>query len=106
MPCVASATARSPSGASTTRMPMPPPPPDALTSSGNPTASPAASSPSSAPGSKRGLPGSTGTPALSAMARARALSPIAAMLSGRGPTKISPAASTARANSAFSDRKP
>ena len=32
--------------------------------------------------------------------------PIASIDSGVGPTQVSPAASTARANSAFSDRKP
>ena len=38
--------------------------------------------------------------------RALALSPIARIVSGVGPTKISPAASTFSAKSAFSERKP
>ena len=40
------------------------------------------------------------------MALAVTLSPIAAMVPGAGPTKISPASAQARANGAFSDRKP
>ena len=52
------------------------------------------------------IPGSTGTPALAIMALAATLSPIAAMVSGAGPTKISPASAQARANAAFSDKNP
>ena len=52
------------------------------------------------------IPGSTGTPASAIMALAVTLSPIAAMVSGAGPTKISPASAQARANAAFSDRNP
>ena len=50
--------------------------------------------------------GSTGTPAAAMMALALTLSPMAAMVSAAGPTKISPASAQARANAAFSDRKP
>ena len=62
--------------------------------------------PSSSPSAKRRLPGSTGTPAASARARARALSPIASINSGVGPTQVSPASATARAKPSFSARKP
>ena len=50
--------------------------------------------------------GSTGTPASAIAALAAILSPIASMVSGAGPTKISPAPAQARANAAFSDRNP
>ncbi len=76
-----------------------------------------------------GVPGTTGTPAAMASFRADTLSPSASITPGLGPTNcshrrvsrirqplesakglavltISPAASTLRANSAFSDRKP
>ena len=52
-------------------------------------------------------PGTTGTPARHhLLARARVLSPMASMASAGGPMKMTPAASQARANSAFSERKP
>ena len=51
-------------------------------------------------------PGVTGTPAASIRARARSLPPISSIASGDGPTQVSPASATARANSALSDRKP
>jgi hypothetical protein len=51
-------------------------------------------------------PGRTGTPAAAMMALAATLSPIAVIVSGRGPTKTSPASAQARANAAFSDRNP
>ena len=66
-------------------------------------------------GAERGLdaldppvrcPARSGTPARAAISRAVALSPIARIVSGVGPTKISPAASTFSAKSAFSERKP
>ena len=41
-----------------------------------------------------------------AMCRARTLSPSASMASGGGPIQVSPAATTVRAKSAFSARKP
>ena len=49
---------------------------------------------------------STGTPALRISSLARILEPIASIDAGAGPTQVSPASSTARANSALSDRKP
>ncbi len=51
-------------------------------------------------------PGTIGTPAASAPRRAASLLPSEASVSAGGPTKVSPASTTARANSAFSDRKP
>jgi hypothetical protein len=52
------------------------------------------------------VPGSTGTRLFSAWARARALSPNRSSCSGVGPTKAIFASAQARANAAFSDRKP
>jgi hypothetical protein len=51
-------------------------------------------------------PGATGTPAAAIRLRALILSPIAVIASAPGPTQIRPLASTARAKSAFSERKP
>ena len=51
-------------------------------------------------------PGTTRTPACDIHRLARALSPLAWIASAGGPTKTSPAATQASANSAFSDRKP
>ncbi len=51
-------------------------------------------------------PGAVGTPARAATSRATALSPMARIVSGLGPTNASPALSTIAAKSAFSDRKP
>ena len=48
----------------------------------------------------------TGTPASRATCFERSLSPAVSSASGVGPTQMSPAASTARAKSAFSARKP
>ena len=56
-----------------------------------------------APGSSSG---STGTPAAAISFLASTLEPIAAIAAGGGPIQISPASSTACANSAFSERKP
>jgi hypothetical protein len=47
-----------------------------------------------------------GTPAACISSRAVTLEPIASIASGGGPIQASPAASTARANPAFSARKP
>ena len=52
------------------------------------------------------VPGTTGTPAASATARAAVLLPIARMASPVGPTKIKPAARQASANGALSARNP
>ena len=51
-------------------------------------------------------PGTTGTPAFSIRSRDAILLPIASIASGGGPIQTSPAASTARAKPAFSERKP
>ena len=94
----AAATAASRSSADRTmRMPLPPPPAAALTSTGKfissagPVATPV---------------GTTGTPAATAISRAWSLRPIASITSADGPTKTSPASTTAWANAARSERKP
>ena len=51
-------------------------------------------------------PGTIGTPAASISARARTLEPMASMASGGGPIQTMPASASARANPAFSARKP
>ena len=75
-------------------MPRPPPPADAFTSSGR-----------SASVGRSGA-SSTGTPAAAISSLAPIFEPIASIDSGVGPTQVSPASITARAKSAFSDRKP
>lgn len=50
--------------------------------------------------------GTTGTPASIIFLRAEILSPIASIVSGRGPMNTSPASAHRRAKSAFSDRNP
>ncbi len=52
------------------------------------------------------MPGTTGTPAASIRRRLSVFEPIASIASGDGPTKVSPSAMQARANAAFSARKP
>jgi hypothetical protein len=52
------------------------------------------------------VPGATGTPAAAIRLRALILSPIAVIASADGPTQTRPLASTMRAKSAFSLRKP
>ena len=47
-----------------------------------------------------------GTPAAFIRSRASVFEPIASIASGGGPIQVRPAASTARAKSAFSARKP
>ena len=89
----------------TTRMPLPPPPAAALSMSGKPmvfAAARASASESTVPA----VPGTIGTPAARAAARAASLSPSAAMVAGRGPMKAMPASSQACANAAFSAKKP
>ena len=92
-------------GSRTTRIPFPPPPPTALSATGKPVCF-AIFAAAFASGAGPSLPGMTGTPALIIVARARILSPAAAIDSAVGPMKTSPASSTARAKSAFSLRKP
>ena len=77
-------------------MPRPPPPAEAFTISGR-SASVAVSTASDP---------STGTPAASISFFAATFDPIASIEAGAGPTQTSPASMTARANSAFSERKP
>ena len=86
-------------------MPLPPPPALGFSSTGKPTLRTIASTVS---GSSLASPppGTTGTRAASMSAFARALSPRVAIVSGFGPTKVSPAAATAAANLLFSDRNP
>jgi hypothetical protein len=88
---------------------LPPPPADALSITGSPILR-ALSSAASADGKPRPVgplsPGTTGTSAAIILARARVLSPIASIALPGGPMKITPAASHARAKSAFSERKP
>jgi hypothetical protein len=52
------------------------------------------------------VPGTTGTPAAIAAARAAVLLPIRRIASGVGPMNVMPASSTAAAKSSFSARKP
>ena len=52
------------------------------------------------------LPGTTGTPAPTAVVRADSLSPMRSMASGGGPTKATPSAVMRRAKSAFSEKNP
>ena len=77
-------------------MPRPPPPAEAFTSSGR-SASVAVSA---------SWLVSTGTPAASISFLDSILEPICSIDSGVGPTQVRPAAITARAKSAFSERKP
>ena len=82
---------------------MPPPPATALMSSGNPilTAARSASFPETT-----SEPGTPGTPASTAVARAAALSPIRRMASGGGPTKTRPRSAQRAAKPPFSARNP
>ena len=52
------------------------------------------------------MPGTTGTSYAATVSFARILSAIASSEATGGPTNTMPAASSARAKSAFSDRKP
>jgi len=51
-------------------------------------------------------PGVTGTPAAIIRSRAESFRPMARMAAGEGPIQIRPAACTASAKAAVSDRKP
>ena len=89
-------------------MPLPPPPADGLTRIGKPISRAAAASTASSavPSASPEMPGTTGTPISAANAFARILSPIASIAAGGGPTNTMPLSSHARANAAFSARKP
>ena len=78
-------------------MPRPPPPADAFTSTGRSASVTAARVESGR---------STGTPAAAISCFASTLEPIASIAAGGGPIQTRPAAITARAKAAFSDRKP
>ena len=85
--------------------PLPPPPADAFTASGQPYSSPSRTS-SSTESTGSVVPGMTGTPAADISRRASTFEPIASIASGGGPIQTIPASSHARANPAFSARKP
>ena len=72
---------------------------------GQPCSSPKATT-SSASASAAVVPGTPATPAARAAWRADSLSPMISMAAAGGPMKTAPAAVTARAKSAFSDRNP
>ena len=84
-------------------MPRPPPPAAALIITGKPMRR-GAERRNSTPSIRR-RPG-TAHAGRAALARAAALSPMVRIVSGVGPMKTSPAASTASAKPAFSDRNP
>ena len=65
-----------------------------------------ASASDAAAGRGSSVPGTTGTPARVAAARAAVLLPISAIASGAGPMNVRPASRTAAANASFSARKP
>src|SRR5690606_32076125 len=87
------------------RMPLPPPPCAALIISGNPIRAPSRAS-TSADWSSPVYPGTTGTPAAAIRSLAPALLPMRRIDAADGPMNTSPAAATASAKSAFSDRNP
>ncbi len=74
-------------------------------SSGNPRRFASAAGSEPPPDTARD-PGTTGTPAFSIASRERSLPPIASIAAAGAPTQVRPAASTALANAAFSERKP
>ena len=87
------------------RIPFPPPPAVALIMTGNPI-SRARASASSSSSTMPSEPGTTGTPAARIVSRATALSPMARIWSGVGPTKTRSERWQISANSAFSARNP
>ena len=90
---------------STTLRPFPPPPAEALIATGQPNSSPSrATSAAEVTGSV--VPGTIGTPALRMSSRAATFDPITSIASGGGPIQTRPASEQARANEAFSARKP
>ena len=85
--------------------PMPPPPAVAFSITGKPSLSLSFTASCSFL-IKPWEPGTTGTSALTERSLAVCFKPNDSMLSGLGPTHTLPAAATARAKSAFSDRNP
>ena len=87
-------------------VPRPPPPTTALRIMALPGASDSKNSRASSTVTTSAVPGRTGTSFSVASSRARILSPNRSSVSAVGPTKTIPASSRARANCAFSARKP
>ena len=87
------------------RMPRPPPPKAALMAIGRPCSSANARA-SAASATGPSVPGTSGAPARTAISRAVTLLPSASITSAVGPIHVRPAATTARAKSAFSERNP
>ena len=103
----AAATAASRSAAaSTRRMPRPPPPAAALTRSGKPIVASRHATRRRPAGSGSKVPGTMGTPSDAALRRAASLSPRTASVAASGRRRSSPAASTASAKAACSERNP
>ncbi len=94
-----------PSASRTTFKPLPPPPYAALIATGQPYSSPNATI-SSTLTMASSVPGTASTPAAAAALRDEILSPMTSMASGGGPIQVTPLAAMARANSAFSAKKP
>ena len=86
-------------------MPRPPPPNAALMATGQPFSSPKARI-SSADLANSVVPGTIGAPPRRAALRLETLSPISSIAAGGGPMKATPISVMARANSAFSLKKP
>ncbi len=91
-------------GPPTTRMPRPPPPAEALTRSGQPSASSSVSSGGSGPAIT--IDGRVGTPAIRMISLAPTFDPMASMAVAGGPTQQEARPSTTRAKSPDSDRNP
>ena len=104
-PCASSSIGFNSSSLLTTRIPRPPPPNAALIIKGKPILRPHLRA-SAGLDTAVGVAGNVGTPASSAAFFAATLSPILSSNSGRGPIKVIPASSQARAKWAFSDKKP
>jgi hypothetical protein len=101
-----SKAASSSEASSATRKPLPPPPPAAFTATGKPMSASMIRRASSTSATGSVVPGTIGTPAAFMSSRARVLEPIASIADAGGPMKTIPASSQARANGAFSARKP
>ncbi len=86
-------------------IPMPPPPADGLRRIGKPTLR-ADAAMALLDWSAGVSPGTTGTPAFCAIARAAIFDPSRSITAAGGPMNVMPASAHAAANAAFSDRKP